>query len=52
MGFFLTDAWQLAAVAILMSLYLLMDAWMVIRMKRAAKNDPIISKKHSGVVDG
>jgi hypothetical protein len=37
--------WQLAAIASFMSLYLVMDAWNVLRIKRAADKDPEFIKK-------
>jgi hypothetical protein len=39
-AFYWTGKWPIAGFAAFMSLYLLMDALLLIRIKRAAKNDP------------
>ena len=43
--FWLRD-WTLGAIAALMSLYLVVDAWTAVRTKRAARKDPEFSKKN------
>ena len=45
LGFWLQD-WPLAAIAALMSVYLVLDVWNLVRMKRAAQKEPeAIEKK-------
>ena len=43
--FFWTRIWQFAALGAFMSLYLMVDALSVIRMRKAAKQDPDFLKK-------
>jgi hypothetical protein len=43
--FFWLRWWQLAALAGFMSLYLIMDVWNVLRIKRATDKDPEFLKK-------
>jgi hypothetical protein len=37
--------WQLAALAAFMSLYLMLDAWNIIRIKKATEKDPDYLKR-------
>jgi hypothetical protein len=43
--FFWLRDWTLGAIAAFMSLYLVVDAWNVVRIKRAARKDPEFLKK-------
>jgi hypothetical protein len=44
--FFWIRDWTLAAIAAFMSLYLMVDAWNVVRMKRAVRKDPEFLKRN------